>query len=54
MSKQTKQNKYCNCQTSTNKEILKDNISSSFCDKCGCVLLKGSGGNIYYTLKTKQ
>ena len=54
MSKQTKQNKYCNCQTSTNKEILKDNINFSFCDKCGCILLKGSGGNIYYTLKTKQ
>ena len=54
MSRQTKQNKYCNCQTSTNKEILKDNINFSFCDKCGCILLKGSGGNIYYTLKTKQ
>ena len=54
MSKQTKQNKYCNCHISTNKEILKDNINYSFCDKCGCILLKGSGGNIFYTLKTKQ
>ena len=54
MSKKSRPNKYCNCQISSNKEILKDNISHSFCDKCGCVLLKGSGGNIYYTLKTKQ
>ena len=54
MSKQQRQSKYCNCQISSNKEILKDDINYSFCDKCGCVLLKGSGGNIYYTLKTKQ
>ena len=49
-----RQSKFCNCQTSSNKEILKDTITHSFCDKCGCVLLKDENRIIYYTLKSKK
>ena len=49
-----RQSKICNCQNSSNKDILKTGCNQSFCDKCGCVLLKDPEGNIYYTLKTKQ
>ena len=51
-----RQSKYCNCQTSSNKEILKQNINYSYCQKCGCILLKDNEEKdiIYYTLKTKQ
>ena len=49
-----RQSKICNCQISSNKDILKSGCNQSFCDKCGCVLLKDPEGNIYYTLKTKQ
>ena len=49
-----RQSKFCNCRTFSNNEILKDTITHSFCDKCGCVLLKEENGNIYYTLKSKQ
>ena len=49
-----RQSKICNCQISTNKDIFKSRCNQSFCDKCGCVLLKDPEGNIYYTLKTKQ
>ena len=54
MSKNKKQHKYCNCQTSSDNEILKPNVSHSFCEKCGCVLLKNHEGYIYFTLKPKQ
>ena len=54
MSKNKKQHKYCNCQTSSDKEILKSNVNHSFCEKCGCVILKNHEGNIYFTLKPKQ
>jgi len=54
MSKNKTQHKYCNCQASSDKEILKPNINHSFCEKCGCVLLKGQDGTIYFTLKPKQ
>ena len=54
MSKSIKQSKYCNCQTSSNKKILKQDVNHSFCEKCGCILLKGSNGTIYYTMKAKQ
>ena len=54
MSKAKKQQKYCNCQTSTDKAILNDKVDYSFCQKCGCVLLKSQEGAIYYTLKSKQ
>ena len=54
MSKNKKQHKYCNCQTSSDNEILKPNVSHSFCEKCGCVLLKNHEGTIYFTLKPKQ
>ena len=49
-----RQSKICNCHNSSNKGILKTGCNQSFCDKCGCVLLKDPEGNIYYTLKTKQ
>ena len=54
MSKIKKQNKFCNCQTPSNKEILKPDVNNSFCEKCGCVLLKNEEGIINYTVKTKQ
>ena len=54
MSKNKKQHKYCNCQTSSDNEILKPNVNHSFCEKCGCVLLKNHEGTIYFTLKPKQ
>ena len=49
-----RQSKICNCQISSNKDILKSGCNQSFCDKCGCVLLKDTEGNIFYTLKAKQ
>ena len=54
MLRNGKQTKYCNCTSSSDKEILKNNIEYSFCEKCGCILLKGQGGIINYTLKAKQ
>ena len=54
MSKNKKQHKYCNCQTSSDNEILKPNVNHSFCEKCGCVLIKNHEGSIYFTLKPKQ
>ncbi len=54
MLRNGKQNKYFNCTSSSDKEILKNNIEYSFCEKCGCILLKGQGGIINYTLKAKQ
>ena len=54
MSKNKKQHKYCNCQTSSDNEILKPNVNHSFCEKCGCVLIKNHEGTIYFTLKPKQ
>ena len=49
-----RQRKFCNCHISTNKKILKSEIDHSFCDKCGCILLKDEKGKIYFTLKSKQ
>ena len=54
MSKNKKETKYCNCHVSSDKAILKSEAKHSFCNKCGCVLLKSKDGTIYYTLKTKQ
>ena len=54
MSKHTRTDKYCNCNKSSDKSILRDDKNHSFCQHCGCVLIKNSGGNIFYTLKTKQ
>ena len=54
MSKNKKQHKYCNCQTSSDNEILKPNVNHSFCEKCGCVLIKNHEETIYFTLKPKQ
>ena len=54
MSKETEKNKYCNCQISTDKNILKTNVNHSFCDKCYSVLIKNQEGTINYTLKSKQ
>ena len=53
MLRNGKQTKYCNCTLSSDKEILKNNKEYSFCEKCGCILLKGQGGIINYTLKAK-
>ena len=49
-----KNSKICNCHESSDKKVLKSKINSSFCDKCGCVILKDSDGNIFYTLKSKH
>jgi len=49
-----RQSKICNCQISSNKDIFKSGCNQSFCNKCGCVLLKDTEGNIFYTLKAKQ
>ena len=54
MSKDIRHKKYCNCQISSYKEILKNKVEFSFCEKCGCVILKDSEGKIYYTLKAKK
>ena len=54
MLKDTKQNKYCNCSVSSNKDILKSNINHSYCDKCGSILIKDTLDKIHYTLKSKQ
>ena len=48
-----KQEKYCLCDNSTNKIIIKaDNYS--FCQQCGSILLKGEDNKIYHTMKKKQ
>ena len=54
MFKDIRQYKICNCSTSNNNNIFKSDIKHSFCDKCGSILIKGSNGNIYYTIKPKQ
>ena len=54
MLKDTKENKYCSCSFSSNKDILKTNINNSFCSNCGSILIKTKDNNIYYTLKSKQ
>ena len=54
MSKHTRTDKYCNCNRSSDKSILREDKNHSFCQHCGCVIIKNSGGNIFYTLKTKQ
>ena len=54
MSKNTMTDKYCNCNKSSDKSILREDKNHSFCQICGCVLIKNSGRNIFYTLKMKQ
>ena len=55
MFKDTKEKKYCNCSFSPNIDILKKNLTQSFCNNCGSILLKAPDSiNIYYTLKSKQ
>ena len=49
-----KKSKICNCHASSDKKLIKSKINRSFCDKCGCVILKDDEGNICYTLKSKQ
>ena len=46
--------RYCNCNVSYNKDILLAYVNNSFCQHCGCILLKESNGTIHYTLKQKQ
>ena len=54
MSKHHPQSKICNCQNPSNKKIFKSHINNSFCEKCGCILIKSAQGNIYYTLKPNK
>ena len=54
MMKDINENRYCNCQISTDKNILKPNVNHSFCDKCYSILIKNPDGTINYTLKPKQ
>ena len=54
MAKNIIQPKYCNCAASSNQAILKQNVSNSFCEKCGTILFKSSNGNIYYPLKPRK
>ena len=54
MSKHTRPDKYCNCNKSSDKSVLKEDKYHSFCQHCGCIIIKNSEGNIFYTLKTKQ
>lgn len=54
MSKIITPQKYCYCQISTNKEILKSNVNNSFCEICGSIILKSSNGTIYYPIHAKQ
>ena len=49
-----RQSKICNCHSSSNKSILKSVRNRTFCDNCGCVILKGPEGNVFYTLKAKN
>ena len=49
-----KKSKICNCHASSDKKLIKSKINRSFCDKCGCVILKDDEENIFYTLKSKQ
>ena len=42
--------RYCNCKISSNKNIFNPNVNHSFCEKCGCILIKTIDGGIYYTL----
>ena len=54
MSKYSNQKRICNCQTSSNKEIFQSDINHSFCEKCGCIIIKHIHGNIFYTLKSNK
>ena len=54
MSKDLKDNKYCNCQIYSDKNIIKPNKKYSFCEKCGSILIKDGNNNICYTIKPKQ
>ena len=46
--------KYCNCQISSNKNIFNPNQYYSFCEKCGCIIIKTRDGDVCYTLKNKE
>ena len=46
--------KYCNCQISSNKNIFNPNQYYSFCEKCGCIIIKTRDGDVCYTLKKKE
>ena len=54
MSNNEVQAKYCNCNISSDKDILHFSLHNSFCQSCGCILLKDTNGKIHYTLKQKQ
>ena len=48
-----KENKICNCQISSDKNIKKQR-NYSFCEQCGSILIKDANNNICYTMKPKQ
>ena len=51
---QTVKTKYCNCHISSDKIIFDPNKYYSFCEKCGCIIIKTIDGDIHYTLKNKH
>ena len=53
MLKNQKPKKICNCLIPTNKNILKEEINYSFCQRCGSIILVNDIGNINYTIKPK-
>ena len=54
MSRHHTQKRICNCQIPSNTTIFKSDIDHSYCEKCGCILIKNSKGVIHYTLKTNK
>ena len=54
MSRHHIQKKICNCQIPSNKTLFKSDINHSYCEKCGCILIKNNQGIIHYTLKPNK
>ena len=54
MSGHHTQKRICNCQIPSNMTIFKSGIDHSYCEKCGCILIKNSHGIIHYTLKANK
>ena len=46
--------KICNCLISTDENILNKKNKNSFCNKCGCIIIKNKDGSINFTLKPKH
>ena len=54
MSSHHTQKRICNCQNPSNTTIFKSYINHSYCEKCGCILIKNIQGVIHYTLKPNK